>query len=99
MSLAIGPPTKPAPNIVIFIAFLLFCRIGNKVLKRRDENGRLQAGKMVDEEYGLKALHDGGKGPANLLLDHGDILAARVPAVNFPAEEVADSGRLWYAPR
>lgn len=43
---------------------------------------------MVDEEYGLKAVHDGGNRPANLLCDHGDILAARVPGVNLPAMEV-----------
>src|SRR4030066_964625 len=63
MSLAIGPPTKPAPNIVIFIASLLFYRIGDRGLKRRDEEGRLQAGKMVDEEDSLTAVDDGGGWP------------------------------------
>lgn len=60
---------------------------------------------MVDEEYGLKAVHEGGIRPAQLLLDHVDILAARVPGVNFPAEQfgrhttnVAHSHRLCYDP-
>jgi len=74
---------------MIFIASLLFYRIGDRVLKRRDEEGRLQAGKMVDEEYRLKAVNDGESRPALLLLDHRPILAARGAGVNFPAGEVA----------
>ena len=79
----------------------------------RDEDGLLQAGEMVDEEYGLKAVDDGENRPALLLLDHGHILAARGAGVNFlncpsfqrkkgdvclKTMEVARLGRLWYAP-
>ena len=66
----------------------------------RDEDGLLQAGEMVDEEYGLKAVDDGENRPALLLLDHGHILAARGAGVNFPAGQCylkLKTGHLGYS--
>ncbi len=68
-------------------------------------DGRLQAGKMVGEEYDLKAVIDGERHPELLLLGHSFILAAGKRGVNFPArrlqcsaqEDIAHPGRLWYA--
>ena len=53
--------------------------------KKRGAEGRLQAGKMVDEKYSLLAVVDGERRPELLLLGHGPILAAGGPSVNFPA--------------
>ena len=54
-----------------------------------EADDRLQAGKMVDEKYSLKAVVDRKCHPELPLLNHGPILAAGGPGVNFPLGVVA----------